>query len=240
MGDFCTKCGTKNTENNFCVKCGTKIDYNQHPTNKQKISQDTPHMRSPFWYLLPISFGIIGGIIAWSLLKNTDNQKAKRALVIGIVLSIPLVGWMALQMFFGVPNPFYVVASGSMSPALELYDIIVTQGNIPFEDIETGDIIVYDRPSDHNIVIVQRVVSILDDDPKTLRTKGDVNPASIPGTNFPITEEEYIGKVVYILPQVGYVTQLLKPPVNYFLILVFFVIVFAILGIKHKEYEKTR
>ena len=38
--------------------------------------------------------------------------------------------------------------------------------HIPFEDIKVGDIIVFDRPSDHNRVIVHRVVSIMDDDPK--------------------------------------------------------------------------
>ena len=61
-------------------------------------------------------------------------------------------------------------------------------------------------------------MSIIDDNPKTIRTQGDANPASIPGTDFPITEEEYIGKVEYTLPQVGYVTQLLKPPINYIII----------------------
>ncbi len=67
-------------------------------------------------------------------------------------------------------------------------------------------------------MIVHRVVSITDDDPRTLRTKGDNNVASIPGTDFPITEKEYIGKVEYIVPQIGYVTQVLKPPTNYILI----------------------
>jgi signal peptidase len=60
----------------------------------------------------------------------------------------------------------------------------------------------------------------MEDDPKTIRTKGDANPASIPGTDFPITNEEYIGKVAYTLPQVGYITQLLKPPINYVIIAV--------------------
>ena len=65
---------------------------------------------------------------------------------------------------------------------------------------------------------MHRVASILDEDPRTIRTKGDANPASIPGTDFPITDEEYIGKVAYTLPQVGYITQLLKPPINYVII----------------------
>ncbi len=151
---------------------------------------------------------------------------AKRSISKGVIKDIVIVGvgvlviWFGLTLAFGTQNPFYVVASGSMIPELEVYDVLIVQGHEPFEDLEIGDIIVFNRPSDHNRVIVHRVVSIIDDDPKTLRTQGDANPASIPGTDFPITEEEYIGKVVYTLPQVGYVTQLLKPPINYVIIVV--------------------
>ena len=151
---------------------------------------------------------------------------AKSSISKGVIKDIAIVGvgvlviWFGLTLAFGTQNPFYVVASGSMIPELEIYDVLIVQGHEPFEDLEIGDIIVFDRPSDHNRVIVHRVVSIIDDDPKTLRTQGDANPASIPGTDFPITEEEYIGKVVYTLPQVGYVTQLLKPPINYVIIVV--------------------
>jgi len=151
---------------------------------------------------------------------------AKRSISKGVIKDIVIVGvgvlviWFGLTLAFGTQNPFYVVASGSMIPELEVYDVLIVQGHEPFEDLEIGDIIVFNRPSDHNRVIVHRVVSIINDDPITLRTKGDANPASIPGTDFPITEEEYIGKVVYTLPQVGYVTQLLKPPINYVIIAV--------------------
>ena len=151
---------------------------------------------------------------------------AKSSISKGVIKDIVIVAvgvlviWIGLQVAFGTQNPFYVVASGSMIPVLEVYDVLIVQGHEPFEDIEIGDIIVFNRPSDHNRVIVHRVVSIIEDDPKTIRTKGDANPASIPGTDFPITEEEYIGKVAYVLPQVGYVTQLLKPPINYVIIAV--------------------
>ena len=50
-----------------------------------------------------------------------------------------------------------------------------------------GDIIVFDRPSDHDRVIVHRVESITNENPIELRTKGDANSASIPGTDYPIT-----------------------------------------------------
>lgn len=166
---------------------------------------------------------------------------AKKSISKGIIKDIIIVGvgvlviWIGLQIAFGTQNPFYVVASGSMIPVLEVYDVLIVQGHEPFEDIEVGDIIVFNRPSDHNRVIVHRVASILEDDPKTIRTKGDANPASIPGTDFPITEEEYIGKVAYTLPQVGYVTQLLKPPINYIIIAVVVGVMVAKQVIKKKN-----
>jgi signal peptidase len=129
-----------------------------------------------------------------------------------------IIIWIGLQVAFGTQNPFYVVASGSMIPELQVYDVLVVQGHVTFEEIQVGDIIVFDRPSGHDRVIVHRVVSITDDNPKTIRTKGDNNVASIPGTDFPITEKEYIGKVQFQIPQIGYVTQVLKPPTNYILI----------------------
>lgn len=166
---------------------------------------------------------------------------AKKSISKGIIKDIIIVGvgvlviWIGLQVAFGTQNPFYVVASGSMIPVLEVYDVLIVQGHEPFDDIEVGDIIVFNRPSDHNRVIVHRVASILEDDPKTIRTKGDANPASIPGTDFPITEEEYIGKVAYTLPQVGYVTQLLKPPINYIIIAVVVGVMVAKQVIKKKN-----
>jgi len=159
------------------------------------------------------------------------NSKSIIKDIVIVVVAVAIM-WIGIQVVFGtemltlegnqikVGGPFYVVVSGSMIPVLQVYDIIVIQGHDPFEEVEIGEIIVFDRPKDHNRVIVHRVVSITNEDPKTIRTQGDANPASIPGTDFPITEEEYIGKVAYIIPQLGYVTQILQPPTNYIIIAV--------------------
>ena len=122
-----------------------------------------------------------------------------------------------------------------MIPVLQVYDVLIVQGHEPFEDIQVGEIIVFNRPSGHDRVIVHRVAAIIDDEPKTIRTKGDANPASIPGTDYPITKEEYIGKVAYTIPQIGYVTQLLKPPMNYIII----VIVIGIMVVKQMSKKKN-
>lgn len=147
------------------------------------------------------------------------NNIIKDIIIVGVgVLAI----WIGLQVVFGTQNPFYVVSSGSMVPVLQVYDVLIVNGNVPFEDIKVGDIIVFNRPTGHDRVIVHRVDAILDDNPasKTIRTKGDANPISIPGTDYPITKQEYIGKVFYWVPQIGYVTRILAPPVNYIIIAV--------------------
>jgi signal peptidase len=195
-------------------------------------------MKSPFWYLLPAFLGIIGGVIAYAILKNDDPQKAKRALIIGLIITIPIFAGIRLAAASGTSNPFYVVATSGMIPVLQVYDIIIIQGHEPFEEVQVGDIIVFDRPSDHNRVIVSRVQAILDEDPKIVRTQGDANPTWIRGQDYPITEEEYIGKVAYIIPQVGYITQILKPPMNYIVIVMYVGIILGVIQSKHQKFKK--
>jgi len=137
-----------------------------------------------------------------------------------IVAICVVVIWVGLQAYFGAQNPFYVVSSGSMYPELAMYDIIVVSGHTSFDDVKIGDIIVFDRPKDHSKVIVHRVVAVVEDDPITLRSKGDNNQNSIVGTDYPITSEEYIGKVVHVVPQIGFITKILQPPINYIIIAV--------------------
>lgn len=150
-------------------------------------------------------------------MKSKSSFKGIIKDIIIVVIGV-LIIWISLQVVFGTENPFYVVSSGSMVPKLQVFDVLVVQGNDPFEEVEVGDIIVFKRPSGQDRVIVHRVAAIIDDDPLTIRTKGDANPASIPGTDFPITEEEYIGQVAYVVPQIGYVTRILTPPINYIII----------------------
>ena len=160
-----------------------------------------------------------------------------------IAVAIAVI-WLGLQAVFGTANPFYVVSSGSMIPALEVYDVIVVEGNTPFEDVEKGDIIVFYSPKLYEQgkerVIVHRVsLDLSTDEQKIVRTKGDANPSSIAGTDYPITEKEYLGKVEYVIPQVGYITQILQPPINYIIIAV----IIGVMVVKHfadKEKKKMK
>ena len=42
--------------------------------------------RSNWWYLLPIFFGVIGGIIAYFALRKDDREKAKKCMYLGLIL----------------------------------------------------------------------------------------------------------------------------------------------------------
>ena len=44
--------------------------------------------RSNWWFLLPIFIGLIGGIIAYFVLRHDDPKKAKNCLYLGIILAI--------------------------------------------------------------------------------------------------------------------------------------------------------
>ncbi len=44
--------------------------------------------RSNAWFLLPVFFGMIGGIIAFFILRHDDPRKARNCLYIGVAFMI--------------------------------------------------------------------------------------------------------------------------------------------------------
>jgi signal peptidase len=154
------------------------------------------------------------------LKKNESRIPSIIKDVVIVVIGVAII-WLGLRFVFDTGNPFYVVSSGSMVPNLNVNDILVVRDGNSFQDLKVGDIIVFDRPDGADRVIVHRVAEIFDDSEgnhQIIRTKGDANDGSIPGTDFPIREDDYIGKVAYVIPGAGVVTKILSPPVNYIII----------------------
>ena len=160
--------------------------------------------------------------------------------LLGIAVMAILV---AVFFAFGSVYPFYVVVSGSMVPTLEIKDMLIVTTRVDFEDIRPGDVILFNRPSEyaelhdpdlprdsqtalfdrpdrHGTVIVHRVIEVLEDNPRVLMTQGDANPGPIPGTDYPVSGNEYLGKMVYAISGAGAVTDFIRPPVSYALIAV--------------------
>ncbi len=145
--------------------------------------------------------------------------------IIIIIIGVAVV-WLGLRVAFATENPFYVVSSESMVPTLNVYDVIIVRDGSTFDDLKVGDIIVFHSPSDYDRVIVHRVVKIQGGSEKIITTKGDNNPASIPGIDYPISKREYIGKVVFVIPKLGLVSKALTPPINYIIIGIILAIIF--------------
>ena len=89
------------------------------------------------------------------------RKEIKYAIIIAVSITIILLGiWFA----FGVSNPVYVVASGSMIPNLNINDFVIVSHNIPFNSLKIGDIIVFKTygtdESGQHATIVHRVAEI--------------------------------------------------------------------------------
>jgi len=82
----------------FCSNCGAEIDIKAKICPKCGVEQPIiPEKVSNWWYLPPIFLGIIGGLVAWVVNKDVNPKKAKKLLIIGIV--IPIVWIIA---YFGI------------------------------------------------------------------------------------------------------------------------------------------
>jgi len=161
-------------------------------------------------------------------LLDKDKSKLPVAIKDVVIIGAGVVAvWLVIWVSFG-SNPFYVVSSGSMIPKLQINDVLVVRDGGSWENLKIGDIIVFNRPDGGDRVIVHRIVEIdrSQDGDMTVRTKGDANPSSIPGTDYPITKDDYIGKVIYVIPGIGVVTSVLKPPTNYIIIAIILAILF--------------
>lgn len=104
----------------------------------------------------------------------------------------------------------YVVLTGSMLPEIEPKDVVVTK-KIEGKDLKVGDIITF-IPSDSrisNIIVTHRILNKYYDattNKYTYQTKGDANNTP----DFTLAEDSnVIGKVIFKIPKVGYIQELL-------------------------------
>jgi signal peptidase len=134
--------------------------------------------------------------------------------ILGVLIIISLYHYFETE--FDNPLPFFVIYSDTMSPALKVNDLIIIGDGNMFNSTHVGDIIVFNKPAGEDRVIVHRISEITSENGKrVIITKGDASPVSIPGVDFPINSQNFIGMVKFVIPKVGI---LLIPPINYILI----------------------
>lgn len=104
----------------------------------------------------------------------------------------------------------YVVLTGSMVPEIMPKDVVVTK-KWDAKDLEQGDIITFMSSDDRlsGIIVTHRIKNKYYDattNKYTFQTKGDANNTE----DFTLTEENnIIGKVVFKIPMLGYVQEIL-------------------------------
>lgn len=139
-------------------------------------------------------------------------------------------------------NKFYVVFSDSMVPNINTGDIVVVAkedvtSRSSFANLKIGDVIVFLRPSQTNSEadrsVVHRVVEIETDSDgsRLIRTKGDANADSIPAVDYPITEQNYNGKVSNVIPHLGPLLMYFDLIVRVFVHPLLYIIIGAIIAV---------
>lgn len=149
---------------------------------------------------------------------------------------------------------FYIVISDSMIPTLNTGDIALLENDndirgSSFANLNLGDIIVFEVAPDSSEfgegkrTIVHRVEEIVfdSDSHRIIRTKGDANPSSIQGVDYPITEDNYVGKVVYAIPYLGLLLMYLNLLVQIVIQPLFYLAIGAVVvTILFLEYQNKR
>lgn len=159
-------------------------------------------------------------------IRTRLHKPAKNHLIIIAITTTTII----LSITISMNNPFYVVHSGSMLPTLKPDDIVVVFA-ISFEDLEIGDIIVFNKSIDGlgYTAFIHRIIEISDKDgQRVLKTKGDYSKDSLVGLDYPITENDYVGKMLFSLPYVGLFAKALNPPINYVVIAIILTSVFLL------------
>lgn len=100
---YCSSCGTANgTGSRFCNNCGSSLVPGQAAVTPAtpppppaavppSIAGTVPKVAgktSGAWWLLPLFFGLVGGLVGWALVKETDSSKAKKLLFFGIFITV--------------------------------------------------------------------------------------------------------------------------------------------------------
>ena len=119
-----------------------------------------------------------------------DKKMSSSTLILVIVFVIMLLGIIS-----GI-RPCSVI-SGSMEPNLPTWSLCFIDTRISYDEIQTGDIVVYNRRSD-DVSIIHRVIEI---SPEGMITKGDANSVS---DGLSVGRDNLYGKSLFHIPYLGY------------------------------------
>ena len=168
-----------------------------------------------------------------STLKLNLKSDYVKTIIFLILMMVSVFGfWYGLKAVLKTEYPLLAVASGSMTPTLNVGDLIVVQGGLeaPYNEIDVGytngTIIVFqgDPIGKAGELIVHRAVK-KDRNPQNsvwyFTTHGDNNPT---GSEERFSEEYLVGKVVGYIPLIGHIPLFVREPYGMAIIIVLMLI----------------
>lgn len=140
-------------------------------------------------------------------------MKEKEILQAAILLLIVLFLVNALVPFFTGSQKPLIVLSGSMVPVMLPGDMVIARSISPNEFV-VGDVMVFRDPGGKpDTLITHRVISIEEGEKRIFHTKGDANNAE---DMFVVKASDVVGKLVFVIPLVGYLPDTVKHNKNIF------------------------
>jgi len=175
--------------------------------------------------------------------KVLKNSYVKTAILGILLLGGVFAFWFGLRAGLRTEYPLLAVASGSMTPTLNVGDLIIVQGVPNAGDISAasrpeGNIIVFHRPrpdsSFPDELIVHRAINKVENNGTWyFQTKGDNNlsPDFWTGPNTStgmISQALLVGKVVGIAPWIGNVPLFIRTPTGMLIVILLFLLILFI------------
>jgi signal peptidase I len=177
-------------------------------------------------FLLAIGIACLTGQAEFKL--NGGKRKiASQYAAVAIAICVLVFSSFALRFALSTPTPLLAVTSKSMTPTLNVGDFLVIAKP---QRIEAGDIIAFKRGND---VIVHRVYAI---EVEGIRTKGDAYATPDPWVVGP---EEVYGKVVAVVPLLGFAFMALSNPAGFTLVAILLALIPAMRSLTFRNQDEN-
>lgn len=145
-----------------------------------------------------------------------------------LIIVICLFAINMVPMLFGI-KPF-IVMSGSMETEIHTGAVAFVDTNIKSDEIKKNDIIAFNIGG---TLITHRAIEVNKED-KTFTTKGDANKTE---DIAPVPFDNYIGKTIFSIPNLGFIFQWISSMKNKMFLIVLFIIQWLILEILETKEE---
>ena len=161
------------------------------------------------------------------------KRLVKPIALICVLIVVTQGGMYLLRFALRTENPLVYVPSESMEPNLRVGDWCIVTGVERPEDLQIGDIIVFNIPGVPDMPWIHRIVDWTQTAGQWyFQTKGDNNRS--PDNFWPYTPNGWVpftrvtGKVIYRIPYAGYMSIFLHTPFGYALIAALIVLILAL------------